>query len=145
MASGNDAKAVAMRFVEAMQAKDVEGAVALVAEGLVNHAAIPEAQGRAGLRSIFTKIHAAFPDIERKLEDVIVEGNKVVLRMTSTGTHKGLLDFVKIQLPATGRSFRSEEIHIVRVEGGLIVEHWAMRDTADMLRQLGLFTAPKAA
>jgi predicted ester cyclase len=41
-------------------------------------------------------------------------------------------------MPATGREFSVEHTHIVRILDGKIVEHWANRDDADMMRQLGL-------
>jgi len=141
----NDAKSVAKRYVEAMNAHDVEGALALVAEGLVNHAAIPEAQGRAGLRSILGKVRKAFPDAKLTLEDTIAEGDRVVCRVSLTATHTGPLDFVRMPLPATGRVVKAEQIHIFRIVDGLVVEHWACRDDIAMLRQLGVIGAKAAA
>ena len=38
---------------------------------------------------------------------------------------------------ATGKSFTTTHIHIFRVAGDRIVEHWAERDDLGMMRQLG--------
>ena len=39
-------------------------------------------------------------------------------------------------LPATGRRFAYKQMHLIRVVGGMGVEHWAVRDDADLMRQL---------
>ncbi len=140
-----DSKSIALRFVEAMGSGDVEAAASLVAEGLVNHAAIPEAQGREGLRTIARKIRKAFPDAAWKLEDIIVEGDRAVCRLTFTGTNTGPVEFVRMPHAATGRSVRFEQIHIFRVENGLVVESWACRDDIALMRQLGVLDTKAAA
>jgi steroid delta-isomerase-like uncharacterized protein len=124
-------------YFERFNAGDIEGAESAVAEDLVNHAAIPQAQGRAGARSIVTKLRAAFPDLRMTVDDTIAEGDKVVCRVTVTGTHEGALDFVKVKLPPTGKKFRTTHIHVFRIANGTIVERWAERDDLGMLQQLG--------
>lgn len=58
------------------------------------------------------------------------EDDKVVLRCTHRGVHTG--DF--FSLPASGRSFAYRQLHIVRNANG--VEHWAVQDDADLMRQV---------
>ena len=77
---------------------------------------------------------AAFPDQHYEFEDIIAAGDKVVIRGTYSGTHKG--NFAGI--PPTGKSFSIVEIDIFRIEGGRIAEHWDAADTASMQRQLGI-------
>jgi steroid delta-isomerase-like uncharacterized protein len=48
-----------------------------------------EWKGRDGVRKVVTEHRAAFPDWTETIEDFIVDGDKVVTRFTSTGTHKG--------------------------------------------------------
>ena len=45
-------------------------------------------------------------------------------------------------MKATGKHATWEEVHIVRLEGGLAVEHWGVLDQLGMLQQLGLAPAP---
>ena len=52
---------------------------------------------------------------------------------TSRGTQTG--EF--LGRAPTGRSVSVQQIHIFRIEDGLIAEHWACRDDVGMLRQLG--------
>ena len=130
-------KDLVRRYVKALDSHDIEAAVALVADDLVNHAAIPEAQGAAGMRRIFGKMLKAFPDQRVSCEDVIAEGDRVACRVSMRGTNTGPIEFVRAPLPATGKPVSSEALHLFRVAGGKIVEHWAGRDDFGMLRQLG--------
>jgi steroid delta-isomerase-like uncharacterized protein len=134
----SDNKSVIQDFHRRINEGDLPGAAALVAEDLVNHAAIPEAQGRAGLVTIFTKLRTGFPDLGSRLEDLIAEGDRVVARITMTGTHTGPLAMARFPLEATGRAVEVEQVHVYRLAGGRIVEHWAGRDDFGMLRQLGV-------
>ena len=69
---------------------------------------------------------------------MVAAGDKVVVRVTVRGTHTGALDLVRLAMPATNRTVTFEAIHILRLEDGVIVEHWAARDDIAFLRQLGL-------
>ena len=125
-------------WVERINRADIEGAAALAAEDLVNHAAIPEAQGRAGMVRILGKLRTAFPDYTLTVEDLLADGDRVVVRTRVRGTHQGPITFLKFPVAATGRKVESEQIHIFRVDGGKLAEHWAGRDDIGMLRQLGV-------
>jgi len=123
--------------LEAFNRHDVDAVVDLVAEDLVNHSAIPEAQGLTGLINIWEKLWTAFPDLAWSCEDVVAEGDRVVFRRRMRGTNLGPLRFARMPLPATGRTVDGEAIHIFRLADGKIVEMWAQRDEVGMLRQLG--------
>ncbi len=131
------AKALVRNLFQARDAHDIDRAASLVAEDVVDHAAIPEAQGRAGFRTIMQKLTKAFPDMKHRLEDLIAEDDKVVLRVTVSGTHTGPLEFVNRPLAATGKAFTTTHIHIFRIRDGQVVEHWAERDDLGMMKQLG--------
>ncbi len=99
------------------------------------------APGPEGLKRHASMLRAAFPDLHQGIEDVIAEGDKVVVRTTCTGTHVGEL----MGIPPTGRQFTQGQIHILRLEGCRIVEHWAQVDNAGMMRQLGIMPTPEPA
>ena len=75
-----------------------------------------------------------FPDFHFRLEDIIVEGNKVALRIPFTGTHLGRF----WGLNSTGRKIAVTETLILRIQGGKIVEMWEDFDEYEMRVQLGL-------
>jgi predicted ester cyclase len=101
---------------------------------LIDHASIPGLPaGPDGLKMFVTGLRAAFPDLHYTQQDAIVEGDKVVTRVSARGTMKG--DFNG--MPASGRTAQWEEIHITRFANGLAVEHWGIVDQLSMLTQLG--------
>jgi len=136
-------KDIAKKHLAALDRHDIDGAVALVSENLINHAAVPEAQGADGLRRILGKVLRAFPDQRMTCDDVIAEGDRVMCRVTMKGTNTGPLEFVRWPLPATGKAVTSTAIHVFRIDQGKIVEHWGAMDTLAMLRQLGVTPRPE--
>ena len=46
-------------------------------------------------------------------------------------------------LPATGRRFAYKQMHMIRIVGGMGVEHWAVRDDAGLMRQLKQYVASR--
>jgi len=78
----------------------------------------------------------AFPDGYFDLEDVIGEGNKVVLRWTFEGTHTGVWQF-RPDTP-TGRHVKFSGMDVWRFDDqGRIAEIWFVSDAIGLLRQLG--------
>ena len=63
---------------------------------------------------------AAFPDLAVKVEDVIAEGDKAVVRWSATGTHRG----AELGLPASGRRASFRGMSWIRFANGKIVEGW---------------------
>lgn len=81
---------------------------------------------------------AAFPDATVTVDDIIVEGDRGVIRWTFRGTHQGEL----MGIPATGRQVIMTGIEINRVRDGKIVEHWVEMDQMGLMQQLGVIPAP---
>ena len=125
------------RYFDALSRGDIEGVMKEVDPSFMNHAAIPTMQGPEGLRVILTKLHDAMPDQRLTCEDLIAEGDLVVARVTLRGTQTGALQFTRFQLPASGRTVETIQIHIFRMKDGKMVEHWAGHDHIGLLRQLG--------
>jgi len=74
------------------------------------------------------------PDLHFTIDDMVVEGDKVAVRSTFTGTHKG--EFMG--RPPTNKKLTGWGINIYRVVGGKFVEGWERADTLGMMQQLGL-------
>ena len=77
-------------------------------------------QGHYGIKKAMVMFLEAFPDMHFIIEDMIAEGDKVVCRVTNTGTHKG--EFMGIG--ATGKAMTITGIEIFRIANGKLVEHW---------------------
>ena len=137
--STQENKAIAKQAIEAINAGDFSRLESLVAPDGVDHAVPPGMPPtRDSAIQFLTTFKAAFPDLHYTVEDVIAEGDRVVQRSTARGTMKG--DF--LGMPATGKNASWGEVHILRIENGKIVEHWASVDQLGMLQQLGLAPAP---
>lgn len=117
----------------------LESMAELVSADFVDHAPLPGLPNDLdGLRQRLQVLHRAFPDFHSTIRDLVAENDKVVAYVLSTGTHQE--DFVG--LPATGRKFALEEIQILRIADGKMVEHWQVADLFGMLVQLGLASSP---
>ena len=96
------------------------------------------AAGPDGIRGVVGWLRGAFPDLEYEVDDAFGAGDRVALRCTARGTHRG--EF--LGRAPTGRRFAVQQIHLFRVDDGRIAEHWACRDDARMMQQLGLAGPP---
>ena len=76
---------------------------------------------------------AAFPDYNHTVEDIISHGDKVVVRVTNRGTHKGNF----YGTPPTGKEVEFSVISITRFVDGKVAEMWAEFDSLDLNQQLG--------
>jgi predicted ester cyclase len=77
------------------------------------------------------------------IEKLIAEDDQVMALVTLEATHTGEPDMPVYQgslsgHEPTGRSIKVQHVHVFRIAGGKIVEHWGIRDDLGMLRQLGL-------
>jgi len=70
------------------------------------------------------------------IRDIIAGEDKVVGYFSVEGVHQGEL----FGMAATGKSVAYEEMVIVRLADGKIVEHWSVADTLRMMRTLGAVT-----
>ena len=105
----------------------------------VEHTPAPGvAPTREGFKQFVIALKKAFPDLRYTIEDSIESGDRIVHRLTASGTMKG--DFMG--MPATGKRATWTEIHIGRVVNGRLTEHWGLVDQLGMLVQLGVVPAP---
>ncbi len=127
--SPEENKAFIRRYFEALSGKDKPATVVnryVSDEELKHHIALYE---------------AAFPSYQLIAEDMIAEGDKVVVRSTFRGTHKGDL----MGIPPTGKQVTMPLILIYRIADDKIVEHWMQADALGLLQQLGAIPAPTPA
>ena len=95
--------------------------------------------GNEGFKQFVKMYRTAFPDLHFTVDDVIAEGDKVVLRWTATGTHKGKL----MNFDPTFKKGTTTGITISRFnDKGKSVEAWSQFDQVGQLQQLGLIPMP---
>ncbi len=130
---GTSAKAVVEEMLRRQQAGDAN-ALDLVAVDMVNHAAGP--QGREGLQRILGIIDEDLGPVTVEQHHLIGEGDLVAQHLTLRGVHRASTMPLLAGMPASGHPMAWAFIHIWRVAGGMIVEHWACRDDMGLLEQL---------
>jgi len=91
--------------------------------------------GPAGATQILVELTTAFPDLDIKIEDVLQEGNKVIVRSMISGTQRGAL----MGFPAKNRKMSIQAIDIHEFKDGKIVRTWHTEDWMSGLHQLGVF------
>ena len=136
MMSTEEIKTLATRMVEEVfNQHDLSGVDKYVSPDFVEHEELPPGipPGREAPRMMFGMLFAAFPDFRATIEQLIAEGDKVVVHMTWTGTQTG--EFMGI--PPTGKRISIQVIDIMRFADGQNVEHWGLMDSAKMMQQLG--------
>jgi steroid delta-isomerase-like uncharacterized protein len=90
--------------------------------------------GPAGAEGVTRMLLAAFPDWNGTIEDMIAEGDRVAVRTTYRGTHRG--DFQGIA--ATGNAITLKTIEICRISNGKITQLWTQPDRLGLMQQLGM-------
>ncbi|GAC1423733.1 MAG: ester cyclase [Actinomycetota bacterium] len=134
-------KTLAKRLYEVLHTGDIGSLSEFAATNYEEHDPLPgQRAGLAGLEDRVTILRTGLA-ARFTIEDVIAEGDRVVVRWTNSGTHVG--EFAGI--PATGKSFTISGIDIYRVQDGKLAEHWHVVDQLSMLGQLGLLPAPQTA
>jgi steroid delta-isomerase-like uncharacterized protein len=135
-----DHSATLRHFYELVSKGDIDGFGDLLADDFVDHEVTPGlAPTKDGVKQFFTMYRAAFPDLRFEADDILPSGDKVVGRVTVTGTNTG--DFMG--MPATGKSVSIQIIDIIRFgDDGLAHEHWGIADVMAMMQQLGVVPMP---
>lgn len=134
----NSNKQLARRLYELANAGDIDGVGGLVTEDYAEHNPLPgQGEGREGVLDRFSMLSSALAP-QFTIEDVVAEGDRVVVRWTNAGTHIG--EFAGI--PPTGRTFGISGIDIYRVADDKLAEHWHAVDELSMLGQLGVLPGP---
>jgi predicted ester cyclase len=101
----------------------------------VDHVTLPGVPPtREGFKQSVIALKTAFPDLHYAIDDAFESGDRIVHRLTGSGTMKG--DFMG--MPATGKRATWTEIHIGRLANGRLAEHWGLVDQQGMLAQLGV-------
>jgi steroid delta-isomerase-like uncharacterized protein len=111
------------------------------AQDYLDHAPLPgQAPGLAGAKQKWMSYLTAVPDLRATIEDMVAEGDKVAVRWTVQGTHRGEL----LGIPPTGKHVRFSGISIYRLAVGKIAEQWEQWDRLPLLQQLGVLPTPAA-
>ena len=88
--------------------------------------------GPQAFRDFYAMIRSVAPDARYEVDDLIAEGNKVVVQWRMLGTHQGRFRGID----PTGRAVVLKGIAIYRVEDGKLKERWVVSDLDAVLEQI---------
>lgn len=89
--------------------------------------------GREAVKRVVASVREAIPDLKKRVEELFVDGEAVIVRYTATGTHEGDL----LGIEATGRPVSVPGVVVYRVEDGLLAAETDLWDAFGLCRQLG--------
>lgn len=123
---GVELSEIVVKYGRAWDADAPEGLVEEVfAVDVVDHnPSTGQGEGREGLKEVMRRYQAAFPDLRVTHDEVILAGDRAVVRWHATGTHDG----DDLGVPATHRTVHLTGIDIIRIADGKIVERWGESD-----------------
>ncbi len=124
-------------FIESFwNERDLDSLNRFLTPDYFDHAYVPHTAD--GLKETAAALSAALPDHCSAIEDVIAQGDKVVAQMVLRGTHDGPFRGA----PPTGNPVEVTVYRMYRLAEGRIAEHWALLDTATLLRQIAAQPSP---
>jgi predicted ester cyclase len=132
-------KAVALRLVEVFNGRRLdllEDVLRLEFRGRGISAFPPESPevGPSARRKLYEMFYQAIPDARAEVQDIVAEGDKVVLVDHFGGTHRGEFR----GRPGTGDRIEWMAIHNYTIRDGKVLEDAVMTDELAMMQQLGL-------
>jgi predicted ester cyclase len=90
------------------------------------------ATGPQAFRKYYAAIRSAVPDARYEVDDLIAEGDRVVVRWRLLGTHRGEFGGIAPR----GRAITLRGIAVYRVEAGKLMERWVVSDLYGLLGEL---------
>jgi len=92
-------------------------------------------RGRAIIKTAVASFRKGAPDLRIDIEDIFAQDDKVVVRYTARGTHKGEI----FGAAPTGKQITVRGITIFLISAGQVKVEWTEYDRLGLMRQLGLF------
>lgn len=123
-------------WYEAFNKNDPQLVEKILSEDWVDIPAAPgQPPGRKGVKHILAELIATFPDFKVTPEEILQDGNKVIVRSKITGTQREAF----MGFPAKNRKMTIQAIDIHEFKDGKIIRTWHTEDWMTGLRQLGIF------
>ena len=120
------------KLLDAYNGSDLGAFDTILAEDCVLMRDEEKAHGREAIKGVLAKIKRAFPDIQYRIDDVILAGDRLVLRWEARGTHRGEY----LGQAATGRPASYTGITMYELEGGRIKHIFVVADLLSLLKRI---------
>jgi steroid delta-isomerase-like uncharacterized protein len=120
------------RLVDAYNGRDPRAFDSLLAADVILVRDGEKARGRDAFNAVLSRVRRAFPDIQYRIDDVIVSGDRIALRWEARGTHQGEY----LGVPPTGRAMSYTGITLYEMADGVVTRAWVSADLLSLLRRL---------
>ena len=97
-----------------------------------------EARGREAVKRVLGQLYRAVPDLEYRVDDAVMSGDKAAIRWEGHGTHRGEYQGVA----PTGLPMSYAGITFIELRGGQIVHLWVSTNLLDRLRSAAAEAQP---
>ncbi|HET9369739.1 MAG TPA: ester cyclase [Vicinamibacterales bacterium] len=124
-------------FTEVWREGGEKTVVELMDEHVVGKMEGTDIHNRAEFLIARRQLMDTFPDISIVVDDLIAEGDKVVVRWSVTGTHQGN----GLGIPATGQAVGFRGMSWVEFEGGKVVRGWDCWNLGGLVQSLASASA----
>jgi len=132
-------KETVRQLYAAIDAQDYDRINPLISQDMVmTVAGMPGTLDGDGAIAMMKEFYTAFPDLTHVIEDMVAEGDRVVIRVRLEATHQG--EFMGI--PATGKKVSYAGMQILTIEDGVCTGNWAIDDNLTFMMQLGMQLVP---
>lgn len=125
------ANALLDRYAAAINAHDTSSFPELFTDSYLQRSG-RSPSGLAAQIENFQRIFGSMPDVQLRIDDHVIAGDKVVARTTYLATHTRAVRGIA----PTGKAFSFRTIDIWRIEDGKFAEHWDLTDIVEVLNQL---------
>jgi len=123
-------------WYEAFNMKDPALLDRILSENWVDIPTAPgQPAGREGVKPLLAQLAMTFPDFKVSIEEILQDGNKVIVRSEITGTQRETF----MGFPAKNRTMTIQAVDIHEFKDQKIVRTWHTEDWMTGLRQLGVF------
>ena len=123
-------------FFDAMARRDIEAAMRMVSDDIVEDlAGVGTISGLVEERAFLTAFYGSFPDMQTDVVRVTAQGPVVAVEWRRRGTFTGS---PWQGLPASGRRFDLRGAAFLEVDNGLVTHVTAYSDSAQLGRDLGI-------
>jgi predicted ester cyclase len=82
--------------------------------------------------------YASFPDWTHMINELIAEGDKVVIKLACKGTQKAQYE----NISPTGKIVTQDAMNIIKIVNGKVKESWILEDNLGLMVQLGMELKP---
>jgi steroid delta-isomerase-like uncharacterized protein len=128
----NENERVVQKIIEAVNRHDVDVEMEYMADDMTYVNDSVGTSDKNGFRDALVMFYAAFPDVKYQLNQMVSEGDTVVVELTVTGTHRG--EFLGV--PPTSKKINTHLAVVMEMQAGKVKRWRTYTDTATLMRQL---------